>query len=152
MVSYHYEAVHWRLPNPSEVSAWLLEIAQRHRREIGELNFLFANDEHIRYLNQKYLQHDYYTDILTFDFTADFAFPLLRDEVTADEPPLYVDIYISLDRIQENATELDIPWLDELHRVMVHGLLHTLGFNDDSDANQTQMRKQEDIALGLRMF
>jgi probable rRNA maturation factor len=146
MITYHYKYADavlqgWKLPNEEDVSLWLMETAERHDRAIGQFNFLFSDDEFVLYLNQKYLKHDYYTDILTFDLTDPGESSLLTAE-----------IYISVERVQENAKEFKANFVDELHRVMVHGLLHCIGFRDETDHEEYEMRHEEDKALALRMF
>lgn len=142
MIELHYTDIEpgWKLEQEADVLLWLNQIAERHKRGIELINYIFCSDEYVLYLNQKHLQHDYFTDILTFDYT------------DAPDLPLVVDIYISLERVQENARELKVNEVDEMHRVMVHGLLHCIGFNDHSDEEEQEMRKQEELALALRMF
>lgn len=141
MVSFHAEDLPgWNLPQAEEVAEWLADIAERHNRHIGHINYIFSTDEYVRYLNKTYLQHDYETDILTFDYT--------EEGCTA----LTGDLFLSLERIMHNATAYGESVVDELHRVMVHGLLHLIGFDDSSEKQQAEMRKQEDLSLALRMF
>jgi probable rRNA maturation factor len=139
-IHFHYEGIAWRLPLPQEVSAWLLLVAKQQGARIEALNYVFATDEYVLGLNKTHLQHDYYTDILTFDLGAGQGQPLMGD------------IFISIERVQDNAKELGLAFVDELHRVMVHGLLHLLGYEDQTDDLAQIMRQQEDHALNLRMF
>jgi rRNA maturation RNase YbeY len=140
MIQFHYEAIEWRLDHESEVSAWLELTARHHGFAILEINYIFADDEYVLYLNQKYLQHDTYTDILTFDYSV------------PGSKQLVADIYISVPRVVENAATYVSAQVDEFHRVMVHGLLHLVGYLDSTDGESAVMRQQEDFALSLRMF
>lgn len=140
MIEFAYHDITWRFHLEAETAEWLLSIAQSNGRQVLSLNYIFASDDYVLYLNKKYLEHDTYTDILTFDYSE------------APEQPISGDIFISIERIEENAQEYKVPFVDELHRVMVHGLLHILGWDDQSDDDRTEMRRQEDIALKLRMF
>jgi len=94
---------------------------------------VFCSDDYLLELNKKHLQHDYYTDIITFDYS--------------DEDVISGDLYISLDRVKDNAAGLEIDWLTELRRVMVHGVLHLLGYGDKSPKQKKEMRSAEDAAL-----
>jgi rRNA maturation RNase YbeY len=142
MIEFHYtEGIgEWQLRHPTEVSLWLTALAERHGKSIAHINYVFGTDDYVLELNQAHLQHDFYTDILTFQLS----------EPDAEE--IEADIFISLERVEENAAELQQAVVDELHRVMAHGLLHCLGYDDHTDAEEAEMRKQEEIALALRMF
>lgn len=140
MIHFATEEVAFKLELPNETADWLKLLAQHHGYQVQELNYIFCSDEHLLYLNQKYLQHDEYTDILTFDYSEQ------------DKKRLVGDIFISVERVKDNATQLDLAFIDELHRVMAHGLLHLVGFDDGTDDLKAIMRQQEDFALNLRMF
>lgn len=139
MVNYHYEGVAWRMPLEEEVATWVRMVIEQHGQLLDMINFVFVTDQLLLELNQTYLNHDYYTDILSFDYSdgADF---------------LFGDIFISLDRVAENAASLGLPFIDELHRVMIHGVLHFLGQNDQDEEQRALMRRSENRALALRMF
>ena len=115
---------------------WLNEIARSHQKNILEINYIFCSDDYLLNVNREYLNHDYYTDIITFDNSE-------------DSTNLESDIFISLDRVEENATELQKTFENELLRVMSHGLLHLCGFKDKSDSDAAIMREQEDSSLIL---
>lgn len=119
-----------------QTSSWLKKIAENHKKDILEINYIFCSDDYLLNVNKEYLNHDYYTDIITFD--------------NSDDPEkLESDIFISLDRVQDNATQLQKTFENELLRVMAHGLLHLCGFKDKSSADAERMREQEDSALIL---
>lgn len=120
----------------TDTSLWLEKIAASHQKEILEINYIFCSDDYLLEVNREYLDHDYYTDIITFDNSE-------------DPKNLESDIFISLDRVEENAKDLNISFDKELLRVMAHGLLHLCGFKDKSNADAEHMREQEDSSLIL---
>ena len=111
-------------------------VAAQHERRLGEINYIFCNDEEILATNRQYLQHDYYTDIITFDYSAGAV--------------LAGDLYISLDTVRTNAEMLGKNYDDEFHRVLVHGVLHLVGINDKGPGEREIMEAAEDAALALR--
>ena len=121
---------------PKRTSDWLHDIAKSHNYQITEVNYIFCSDNYLLEVNREYLDHDYYTDIITFDNS---------DE----ENKIESDIFISIDRVNENADELNIPRGTELLRVMSHGLLHLCGFKDKSEQEAKQMTEQEEKCLDL---
>lgn len=122
--------------NIEKVKTWLFNIAKKNSKEIEEINYIFCSDEYLLKVNIEYLDHDYYTDIITFD----------NSEI---EEVIEGDIFISLDRIKDNAKSLNQSFENELLRVLAHGLLHLIGFNDKIDEDQEEMTKQENLALEL---
>ena len=102
-------------------------------RELGKLDYVFCDDEYLAEINLQYLNHDTYTDVITFDYSE-------GEEIVGD-------IFISIERVRENATEREIAFDEELRRVMAHGVLHLLGFNDEEDAERAAMRAKEDEVL-----
>jgi len=116
---------------------WLKKTAKEEGFKISELNYIFCSDEHVWEMNKQYLDHDTYTDILTFD----------NGE---EEGVLLGDIFISVDRVRENAEKFKVSFEDELHRVMVHGVLHLCGYDDLDDQALKIMREKEDYYLALR--
>jgi probable rRNA maturation factor len=120
-----------------EEQNWLKAIAQLHGKSKGHLHYIFTDDTSLRTMNNRYLQHDYETDIITFD---------LSDSASN---ALYGEMYISIDRVKENAEFEKVPYAEELRRVMAHGLLHLLGYNDHSEEEKAEMRKAEGISLAM---
>lgn len=114
---------------------WLTEVARSHGKRVGDLCYQFCSDERILQVNREFLDHDYYTDIITFDESE-------GDRISGD-------MLISLDTVSSNAEQLGIESLDELYRVIVHGLLHLAGLGDKTQAEEKQMRAAEDKALLL---
>ena len=121
---------------PQRVKAWIEEVVQRHGKIIGELYYYFCSDEKLLEINRERLGHDFYTDIVTF--------PL-----TDCETVLSSEFCISLDRIKENAVTFGRSYESELYRVIIHGVLHLIGFDDLTDEEEQVMREKEEEALGL---
>ncbi len=109
-------------------------IAHDHEETIDYINVIFCSDEYLLSVNQEYLQHDYYTDIITFDYS--------EDEIASD-------IFISVDRIAENAKEFNVTFQHELHRILIHGMLHLVGYEDKEDDSKAEMTAEEDHYLTL---
>lgn len=124
--------------NPEFLFAWYSNVCQIEGMQLGDVSVVFCSDEHLLQMNKEYLQHDYYTDIITFDYT--------------EENLVSGDLFISVDRVEENANEFDAPFQDELHRVCIHGLLHLCGYKDKSDKDEALMRSKENEMLMLRKF
>lgn len=114
---------------------WISEVIKRHGKMLGKISYRFCSDDFIFDVNVKFLNHDTYTDIITFDYVS-------GNVVSGD-------ILISIDRVGENALQLGVPFDRELHRVIIHGVLHLLGFKDKSDADAAQMRAKEEESLAL---
>lgn len=142
MINYYSEDTGFSLKERRKVTSWLRKIASLNNYSIGALNYIFCSDSYLLEINRKYLGHDYYTDIITFDSSEDFTgiYP---------EGTLCGDIYISIDTIEYNAEEYGEGFDRELHRVIVHGLLHIIGFDDTDDEKQAEMTRQENLALDL---
>lgn len=136
-IEYFSEDTSFEASNKEQLSTWLNAITARYEQEIAFLNYIYCSDNYLLQINKEYLQHDYFTDIITFD-QRDF-----------DDQPIEGDIFISIDRVADNATNNHTSFEHELHRVMAHGLLHLLGFNDKTDEQKQQMRESEDACLSL---
>lgn len=136
MISYHFEDTKFIFKGKSLNNKWLRLVAESEIRRIGDINIIFCSDNYILDINQKYLQHDYFTDIITFNYN--------------DGDKLSGDLFISVDTIKENAIEYDTVFHDELNRVMVHGLLHLIGYDDQTEEDIKLMREKENYYLSLR--
>lgn len=121
--------------NEQKITEWIDKVATSHNKKAGDLTYIFCSDEKILEINNQYLQHDYYTDIITFDYT--------EDNVISG------DIFISLDTVKSNSEQFKTDYNEELHRVIIHGILHLSGFSDHTDEEEQQMRRLEDQALKL---
>ena len=136
MISFHTEDVSFNLPVKLKHKQWLQAVAKEEQKKIGELNYVFCSDDYLLGINQEYLQHDTYTDIVTFD--------------NSDNPKIIEgDIFISYDRILENAAKFGTE-NSELQRVMVHGLLHLCGYKDKAKADKSLMTEKENYYLEKR--
>lgn len=136
LIQFFAEEIDFELANQSQISEWLVNIATSHDAEIETINYIFCSDEYLLSINQQYLDHDYYTDIITFDNSVEGS-------------PILSDIFISIDRVQDNADQQGSTFDNELHRVLAHGLLHLLGFKDKKEDDQILMRQKEDACLSL---
>ena len=136
LIQFFAEEIDFELANQSHISEWLVNIATTHDAEIETINYIFCSDEYLLSINQQYLDHDYYTDIITFDNSVEGS-------------PILSDIFISIDRVQDNADQQGSTFDNELHRVLAHGLLHLLGFKDKTEDDQILMRQKEDACLSL---
>ena len=116
-----------------KVERWIKAVAAQHGYSVGELTYIFCDDEKILSVNREFLQHDYYTDVITFDYST-------RTRVNGD-------IYISLDTVATNAQQVGAPFLHELHRIIIHGLLHLTGQADKTPETKAQMTAKEEDAL-----
>ena len=117
------------------VVEWLQVVARDYSRKIGSISFIFCSDPYILNVNRKYLQHDYYTDVITFDYV--------------EGDVLSGDVFISLDTVKSNSEEYHTTYEDELNRVIVHSVLHLIGYKDKTDADAAEMRANENHCLEL---
>ena len=125
----------FELSNKEQVSNWVLRVVNSKGYKLGNLVYAFFNDEDLKDLNIRFLKHDYYTDVISFDETA--------DQVVSG------NIAISVDRVKENATQIGVDFEEEMHRVMIHGVLHFIGFNDKTSSEKKEIREQEALALSM---
>ena len=133
MIRFFTEDVKFNLPKKLLLKKWLKSVIEDYQKKVGDINFIFASDEYLYDLNIKYLNHDYYTDVITFSYN--------------EGNKISGDIYISIDRVKDNAKKYSVDFFDELHRVMVHGVLHLLGYEDDTEEKKLTMRSKEDFYL-----
>ena len=136
MVSYFNEDVEFKLPRKSLNNLWLKMVAESEIRRLGAVSIIFCSDNYILDVNMKYLQHDYFTDIITFDY--------------CEGSTISGDLFISIDSVRENANFYGTEFEDELNRVMVHGILHLIGYDDHTEADKKIMRQKEDYYLSFR--
>lgn len=118
-----------------EVNAWIRAVAQKYEKKVGDVAYIFCNDDRILEVNREYLQHDYYTDIITFDYT--------------EENRISGDLFISLDTVRTNAEQFGAAYEQELYRVIIHGILHLCGINDKGPGEREIMEAAENEALQL---
>lgn len=134
-IVFDAEGVEMPSINESEINEWISKVVTSHDRELGDLAYIFCSDEKILEVNNEYLQHDYYTDIITFDYT--------------EENTISGDMFISLDTVRTNSELFNTNYDEELLRVIVHGVLHLCGYADATDEEESKMRELEDRALNL---
>lgn len=133
-----YNTIDVKMPSISrrEITAWVRRVAEAHGKRVGEIAYVFCNDEKILEVNRQYLQHDYYTDIITFDY--------------CEGDRLSGDLFISLDTVRSNAEEQGTTYEEELYRVIIHGVLHLCGIDDKAPGARAVMEAEENKALALR--
>ncbi len=136
MVSYFKEDTTFDFKEKRLTNRWLKLVAESEIRRLGDVSIIFCSDPYILDVNLRYLQHDYYTDIITFDYCE-------GDVVSGD-------LFISIDSVRENALYYGTEFKDELNRVIVHGILHLIGYDDHSEEDILQMRAKENYYLSLR--
>lgn len=136
----------FNLRHKNAIKNWIKEIVEHKNRKIGDINYIFADDSYVLDVNRRYLGHDYYTDIITFD-TSDYDSELPVADTS--EARLSADIVISLDTVKANSLTYGTSFSQELYRVMVHGILHLVGYDDLTEQQSGQMRAAENNALAL---
>ena len=136
MITYQTEGI--RMPDIKKrpTTAWIRAVAATYGKRAGDVNYIFCNDERILEVNREYLQHDYYTDIITFDYTED-------DVISGD-------LFISLDTVRTNSEQFATEYDEELHRTIIHGILHLCGINDKGPGEREMMEEAENRALAMR--
>lgn len=130
-----FQTVNVEMPtiNQTQIRAWVADVAADYGRRVGDITYIFVDDEEILRVNREFLQHDYYTDIITFDYN--------------DGRRLSGDLFISLDTVRTNAEGLQVTYEQELHRVIIHGVLHLCGINDKGPGEREMMEAAENRAL-----
>ena len=136
MITFHNEDIKFNLKNKRLLKSWIKDSTQNENCSVGNLTYVFCSDEHLLNMNKEHLNHNYYTDIITFNYNV--------------EKQISGDFFISIDRVDENANQQNSKFTDELHRVLIHGVLHLVGYNDKTDLQQAEMTSKEDYYLNLR--
>lgn len=132
-VCFFFEQGGFALSNRTGLKKFIRTLFTREKRKLGNINYIFCSDKKLLEINQQFLKHDYYTDIITFDLSADSS--------------VVAEVYISIDRVRDNAKILGVSFKQELHRVIFHGALHLCGYSDKRPAEKALMRKKEDFYL-----
>ncbi len=138
-INYFYEDTGFILENQAALNTWIENTIQSENHTLVSINYIFCSDAHLLQVNRDYLNHDYYTDIITFDNSE-------------SEQELESDIFISIDRVEDNAFDNNTDFTSEIHRVMIHGVLHLIGYNDKSSEEKKEMREKENAYLSLLDF
>ena len=136
MITYQTDGVKMPAIKKRENNAWIKEVAKSYGKKIGDIAYIFVDDENILEINNQYLQHDYYTDIITFDYT--------------EEKTISGDLFISLDTVRTNAEQVGATYEQELYRVIIHGIIHLCGIDDKAEGQREIMEAAENKALSMR--
>ena len=134
MIDFNYET-EFTIENEDAIRNWISNVIKSEDKKEGEINYVFCDDEYLLQINQEHLQHDYYTDIISFDYT-------VGNEINGD-------MFISIDRVKENAQDFNVTFDEELKRVIVHGILHYCGYKDKSEEDELLMRTKEDEKIAM---
>jgi len=137
MIEFYSETA-FKIENTKPLSRWISKIILHENHELGELTYVFCDDKYLHKLNLQFLNHDTLTDIISFDNSLG--------------KQIHGEVYISIERVKENASIYGVAFLEELHRVIIHGVLHFCGYQDKSEKQQEVMTGKENEALGLRTF
>lgn len=132
-ITFYNEDIAYNLPQKRLYKAWIEQTVAYHGKTVGELSFIFCSDAYLLEMNNTYLQHDYFTDIITFDYS--------------EKNLISGDLFISVDRVKDNALKNDVSLQNEMQRVVIHGVLHLCGFRDKKKSDIEMMRKMEEFAL-----
>jgi probable rRNA maturation factor len=135
-IQFFSEKTRFKLKEPRKTSSWIKSIIKKEKKVLNSLNYIFCSDEYLREINLEYLNHNTFTDIITFNYNPS------KLEIEGE-------IYVSIDRVRENAEKFDVEFQCELHRVMIHGVLHLVGYNDKTKSEKSLMREKEDSCLSL---
>jgi probable rRNA maturation factor len=134
MIEFNYET-EFTLENEGAISNWISDVIKSENKKVGEINYIFCDDEYLLQINQEHLQHDFYTDIISFDYT-------VGNEINGD-------VFVSVERVKDNALDFNVSFEEELKRVLVHGVLHYCGYKDKSEADVLLMRSKEDEKIAM---
>ncbi len=134
-IQFFTHEIKFQLKNKTKLKLWIAGAFKQYKKNLNSITYVFCSDEYLLEINQGFLQHDFYTDIITFDYST-------KNEIESE-------IYISIDRVKENANTLKITFEEELNRVMIHGILHLCGCKDKTKKDKADMRLAEDKQLKL---
>ena len=134
-INFFSEGIQFELRDETKVADWIKTVIDKNNKELTTLNFILTSDEEVHRINKQYLQHDTYTDIITFPMS--------------DNDVIEGDIFVSIDRIKDNAEKLNVTFENELHRVLIHGVLHLIGYDDKTPELKSEMRSTENDCLKM---
>jgi rRNA maturation RNase YbeY len=134
MISFNYET-EFELQNESDFSKWLSEVILSENKKEGEINYIFCDDDYLLEINQQYLDHDTLTDIISFDYS-------VGNEINGD-------VFVSVERVKENASDYKVTFHEEIQRVLVHGILHYCGYKDKTESDELIMRAKEEEKMKM---
>ncbi len=132
-IKYFTEDTAFNLKNKKLLKEWIISAVENENKIAGELNYIFTSDNYLIQINNEYLSHNYFTDIVTFNYC--------QDNIVSG------DIFISIDTVKNNSKRFGVTQLNELHRVMIHGILHLIGYNDQNEEQKAEMREKENFYL-----
>ena len=139
IIHFFTEDITFKLAHPRKTTSWITAMVKKERRSIKDINYIFCSDGYLLQINKDYLNHNTLTDIITFDYSE-------------GSKQLEGEIFISIERVKENSSLYNTTFQDELDRVLIHGILHLIGYSDKKPAKKAQMRKKEEACLSLRTF
>lgn len=137
-ISFNNQSIPFKLKNKAKLKLWIKSVVEKEKHTLGTINYVFCDDSELLEINLKHLNHNTFTDIITFDYTEGLK--------------INSDIFISINRVEENAKKFKVSFEEELHRVMIHGILHLCGYKDKSKSDAELMRKKENLALKLKFY
>lgn len=135
MIDFNFEEIDVPDINFEEAERWITKVIENNNKNVGELTYIFCSDDYLLEINKQYLQHDYFTDIITFNY--------------CEEDTISGDLFISVDTVLDNSKTFGVDFKTELNRVIIHGVLHLIGFDDKCDEDQEEMTRQENLSLEL---
>lgn len=135
MIYFYNEDIDFPELNPEVYTKWIERVIKNYRKERGDVSFIFCTDQYLLRINREFLNHDYFTDIITFNYNSGNV--------------LSGDIFISIETVQANASDFNVSFQDELRRVIIHGILHLVGFDDKTKEQKQIMRQKEDEAMNM---
>ncbi len=138
-ISFNFEDTNTIPLKRNKIKAWIKSCIEKRNGELKDLNYIFCNDDYILNINRQYLNHDYFTDIISFDYS-EYDYETQKTLVSGD-------LFISLDTVRSNSKLIGVEFEEELHRVIIHGVLHLLGFKDKTEQEEKEMRKEEEECL-----
>ena len=141
-ITFSNNEIKFLLKDKTKLKKWITQVVEKQKKRVGDIGYIFCNDEKILEVNRQYLQHDYYTDIITFDYCDDALLTGKKDTIAGD-------LVISLDTVRTNAEQQGATYEEELHRVIIHGILHLCGINDKGPGEREIMEAAENKALTL---
>ena len=137
-ISFNNQSIPFKLKNKAKLKLWIKSVVEKEKHTLGTINYVFCDDAELLEINLKHLNHNTFTDIITFDYTEGLK--------------INSDIFISINRVEENAKKFKVSFEEELHRVMIHGVLHLCGYKDKSKSDTELMRKKENWALNIKFY
>lgn len=138
-ISFNFEDTNTIPLKRNKIKAWIKSCVEKRNGELKDLNYIFCNDDYILNINRQYLNHDYFTDIISFDYS-EYDYETQKTLVSGD-------LFISLDTVRSNSKLIGVEFEEELYRVIIHGVLHLLGFKDMTEQEEKEMRKEEEECL-----